>query len=190
MKNIEFKAELRDPDLARAIATRIGATMAARLRQTDTYFSVASGRVKKRESVALDRAGPVPEPVEFIVYTRADRIDLRPSEFSILTEDELRARYGATPLPVWLVVTKLRELWVWRSVRIHLDLVEDLGWFFEIESLVADPGDENHARLLAHQARATFHPALGEPVANSYSDLLAQHQDTGGAGPGFNAEER
>lgn len=180
MKNIEYKAELRDPDLARAIAREVGATLVARVQQTDTYYSVTTGRVKKREAVAIDRAVATPEPVEFIVYSRADRVDLRASDFSILTEAELRARFGQTPLPVWLVVCKLRELWMWRSVRVHLDKVDHLGWFFEIESLVREGEDGTHARLLADQIRASFAPALGEPVAGSYSDLLAQHKDIEG----------
>jgi adenylate cyclase class 2 len=175
MKNIEYKAELRDPDLARAIASQIGANLIVKVQQTDTYFNVASGRLKKREAVALDRAVATPEPVEYIVYERANRVNPRASDYSILTEPELRQRYGQAPLPVWLTVSKIRELWMWRSVRIHLDKVDHLGWFFEIESLVREPTDEQHARLLAEQIRATFAPVLGEPVAGSYSDLLEQH---------------
>ncbi len=56
MRNIEFKAELRDPDLARAIAREIGASMVVKIQQTDTYYDVTTGRVKKREAVAMDRA--------------------------------------------------------------------------------------------------------------------------------------
>ncbi len=181
MKNVEYKAELRDPDLARAIAREIGAALIVRLQQTDTYYSVASGRLKKREAVALGRAVATPEPVEFIAYERPDRVSPRVSNYSVLTEQELLARYGRTPLPVWLIVSKIRELWTWRSVRIHLDKVDHLGWYFEIESLVRPPVDEREAGELAERIRATFAPALGEPVAASYSDLLAQHRDLEGA---------
>lgn len=177
MKNVEYKAELRDPELARAIAREIGASRVVRAQQTDTYFNVATGRVKKRESVVMGPAVATPEPVEFIVYDRANRVEPRPSDYSILTDTEMKARFGQKPLPVWLVVSKIRELWMWRSVRIHLDKVDHLGWFFEIESLVAEDADEAHARLLADQIRATFTPALGEPVAGSYSDLMAQHRE-------------
>ena len=180
MKNIEYKAELRDPDLARAIAREIGAKLTVKVQQTDTYYSVASGRLKKREAVALDRGVAAPEPAEYIVYERPDRVDLRASDYSIMTETQLRARFGQAPLPVWLTVSKVRELWLWRSVRIHLDKVDHLGWFFEIESLVREPRDEPHAGLLAEQIRATFAPALGEPVSGSYSDLLAQHREIEG----------
>ena len=180
MKNVEYKAELRDPDLARAIAREIGANPIVKVQQTDTYYNVASGRVKKREAVALDRAVATPEPVEYIVYERPDRVGPRVSDYRILTEPELRERFGQTPLPVWLTVSKIRELWMWRSVRIHIDKVDHLGWFFEIESLVREPADEQHAGLLADQIRATFAPALGEPVSGSYSDLIEQHNQLEG----------
>jgi len=176
VKNIEYKAELRDPELARAIAKEIGAYPVVRVQQTDTYYNVTTGRVKKREAVAIDRAVSVPEPVEYIVYERADRVDTRVSEFSVLTESELRARFGQADLPHWIVVSKTRELWMWRSVRIHIDKVDHLGWFFELEALITRPDLEPEATQLAEHLRATFMPALGEPVSTSYSDLLAQHR--------------
>lgn len=176
MKNIEYKAELRDPDLARAIAKEIGAYQVVRVQQTDTYFRVTTGRVKKREATAIDRAVAVPEPVEFIVYDRADRVDTRVSDFSVLSEREFRERFGQADLPVWLTVSKTRELWMWKSVRIHLDKVDHLGWFFELESLVARDDLEPEATQYAEHLRATFLPALGEPVSTSYSDLLSQHR--------------
>ncbi len=181
MRNIEYKAELRDPDLARAIAQEIGAYLVVRAHQTDTYYKVVTGRVKKREATAIDRAVAVPEPVEYIVYSRADRVDTRVSDFSVLSEREFRERFGQTGPPAWLTVTKTRELWMWKSVRVHIDNVDELGWFFEIESLVARPDLEPEAARLAEHIRATFMPALGEPVSTSYSDLLAQHRslDTG-----------
>lgn len=174
MRNIEFKAELRDPELARAIAREIGASLIVKVQQTDTYFNVTTGRVKKRESVAIDRAVSVPEPVEYIVYNRSNRVDTRASDFTILTENEMRERFGQASLPVWLTVSKIRELWIWKSVRIHLDKVNHLGWHFEIEALVPRSEDESEARERADQIRATFLPALGEPVSGSYSDLIAQ----------------
>lgn len=183
MKNIEYKAELRDPDLARAIAKEIGAYLVVRVQQADTYYKVTTGRVKKREATAIDRAVAVPEPVEYIVYERADRVDTRVSDFSVLSEREFRERFGQADLPVWLTVSKTRELWMWKSVRIHIDKVDHLGWYFELESLVARDDHEEAATQLAEQIRATFLPALSEPVSTSYSDLLEQHHglnpDTG-----------
>ena len=77
MKNFELKAELRDPNLARLICQKIGASKVIKLRQTDVYYNVARGRLKKRTSVAVDRAVGSPEPIEYIFYERENRTDAR-----------------------------------------------------------------------------------------------------------------
>ena len=176
MKNLEWKAELRDPNLARLLCKKIGAERVARIHQTDTFFNVARGRLKKREASVLDDAGreASSEPVEYIFYERPDTVRPRVSAYHILTEDELAARYGASPLPEWIVVTKTRELYMHESVRLHIDDVRGLGWHLEFEIVLGESASMDDADRRAGQLRATFAPALGEPVASSYADLLAQ----------------
>ena len=48
MRNIEFKSELRNIDLARAICYVVNAHRAGVLLQTDEYISVPEGRLKRR----------------------------------------------------------------------------------------------------------------------------------------------
>lgn len=169
MRNVEYKAELRDPDLARAICTSLGAVHEARLRQTDTYFRIADGRLKRRDTQG--------EPTEYIFYSRTNRADPRVSHYVVYTEAEARERFGATPLPVWVVVRKQRELYMLDHVRIHLDDVEKLGRFLEFEAVVSP----NHDLALCHEVvaflRQQFGPALGEAISVSYSDLLAAERD-------------
>ncbi|MBZ0173394.1 MAG: hypothetical protein K8E66_13505, partial [Phycisphaerales bacterium] len=90
MRNVEFKAELRDPRIARAVARSIGAKLVATLDQTDTYYRVVTGRLKKREAV-LDGE---PEPIEYIRYDRDDRTRPRISSFQIMSEPEFHERFG------------------------------------------------------------------------------------------------
>ncbi len=171
MHNVEFKAELRDPDLARGIARTLGAALTTTLDQTDTYFRVPHGRLKKRESVAVDTGAP--EPVEFIFYDRANIVRPKLSNFTIYTEDEARQRFGLRPMPVWVVVKKRRELWMLDAVRIHIDHVEGLGDFIECEAPVSQKRTVVQCRERNEKIRAAFMPATGEPVAVSYSDMLA-----------------
>ena len=161
MKNFELKAELRDPNLARLICQKIGASKVIKLRQTDVYYNVARGRLKKRTSV---------------FYERENRTDAKVSEYHIYTHTQVQERFGQAPLPVWLEVEKNRELYLYNSVRIHIDDVIDLGWYFEFEILVNKDTDMEQAKELATQLKSTFLPALGEPIATSYSDLLSQHK--------------
>ena len=174
MRNVEFKAELRDPQIARAVARTIGAHHVASLRQTDTYFRVLSGRLKKREALIDGQ----PEPVEYIRYERDDRSRAKVSTFQIMSEDEFRERFGTQALLVWLTVLKQREVFILDNARIHLDDVETLGRFIEFEVLVSRQNNLARAHETIEQLRATFAPAMGEPISGSYSDLLAQQTDS------------
>ncbi len=175
MKNLEWKAELRDPNLARLICKKIGASKIAKIRQTDTYYNITRGRLKKREAVAVERGIGSPEPIEYIYYERPDEISPKTSDYSILSQDELHERFGQAELPVWLTVTKVRELYLLGSTRIHIDDVHDLGWHFEFEILTNTSEDTESAPAIAEQLRSTFLPALGEPIRSSYAELLEQH---------------
>lgn len=176
MKNLEWKAELRDPNLARLICKKINASHIAKIRQTDTYYNVSRGRLKKREAIAVERGIGSPEPIEYIFYERPDGVTARVSNYSIFTHEQVVERFGEAELPVWLTVTKVRELYMIDSVRIHIDDVHDLGWHFEFEVLMHNDRDIETAPSRAESIRSTFLPALGEPIQCSYSDLLAQHQ--------------
>ncbi len=166
MQNVEFKAELRDVPLAKAICRSLHATWIGAVGQVDTYYRVPTGRLKKREQTG--------EPTEVIYYDRPDRSRPKLSKFEIFSEEQAASRFGSEPLPVWLVVRKQREIWVLGQVRIHLDTVEGLGTFVEFEAIVSP--HNNVARCheeVAHLRRA-FGPVLGEALDCSYSDLLSR----------------
>ncbi len=178
MRNVEFKAELRDSDLARSICARLGARHVVTMRQTDTYYRVANGRLKKRESVILEPDGPIEEPVEVIYYHRSDTPEPKVSTFTSYSESEARGHFGTGDLPVWLVVRKKRSLYMLGPTRIHLDDVEDLGSFVEFESMISKSHTQAKARQANEKLRVALGPMLGEPIACSYSDLLALELET------------
>lgn len=168
MHNVEFKSELRDIELARATCRATGAVFIATLRQTDTYFRVPSGRLKRRECSG--------EPTEWIFYDRTDESRPRLSSFTIYSDTQARERFGTNPLPELVVVKKTRELFLLDNVRIHLDEVHGLGRFFELEALVSPGFPVPRCHALVDQLRAEFGPVLGEPLSVSYADLLLQEQ--------------
>ena len=77
MRNVELKA--RDPDPARTLerALALGAEDKGEIRQRDTYFAGARGRLKLREQ----EAGGSPLWDELIEYSRADATDARTSTY-------------------------------------------------------------------------------------------------------------
>lgn len=169
MLNVEFKSELRDTDLARDVLLTLGARFAGEVHQTDTYFRVGIGRVKRRETVG--------QPTQFIVYDRADVASPKISRFELLSEDQAGIRFGKTALPVWLVVRKLRRLFLLDNIRIHLDSVESLGNFLEFEALVTPDCGTEACHAAVTRLREALAPALGEPVSGGYSDMLARQAD-------------
>ena len=180
MQNVEFKAELRDIDLARRVCERLGATRLGPVRQVDTYYRVPDGRLKKREADG--------EATEFIFYHRPDRVRPRLSHFTIFTEADAKKRFGVAPLPVWLVVRKLRDIWLYKNARVHLDEVEDLGSFIEVEALVSPAHHVGRCHAIVQELRALLGPALGEPISRSYADMMAVELET--APPDAPAGER
>ena len=166
MENVEFKAELRDPDLAEALLARAGGVRVAVMEQSDTYYRVADGRLTRRR---CDE-----EPVEWIYYHRAATGVARLSRFTIYTDREAKERFGALPMPVWLIVNKRRAMWVHGALRVHLDEVVGLGRFLEIESLVTPKRPEDECRRGVLAMRARLAPALGEPISLGYADLAGR----------------
>lgn len=171
MENIEIKLECRDADLARAICRSYGAVFAGTLRQTDTYFRVPGGRLKKRETPG--------EEAEYIQYERADEARPRRSIFALYTPKEARRKFGRRALPVWVVVRKKRDLFLTGNIRIHIDDVEGLGRFVEFEALVSSSQSAARCRKAIAKLREVLTPALGEPIALGYADLLAAEADAG-----------
>jgi adenylate cyclase class IV len=183
MHNVEFKAELRDPALARTLCRQIKAAWVVTMKQVDTYFRLADGRLKKREIWIDTGPGPAPSPEgdprwephppEWIFYHRADQAKARLSAFAIYSQAQAEARFGTVPLPVWVTVRKVREVWMHTGVRIHLDHVEDLGHYLEMEALISQRQPLAACYQQIALLRQALGPVMGEVLSGSYSDLLA-----------------
>ena len=109
-----------------------------------------------------------------IGYDRADRLDVRGSDYRIVPAPDPAALNAtlAAALGVRGEVRKRRELLMWRNVRIHLDDVARLGTFVEFEAVLSERDSDES---LARDHLATLAAALGvradDRIAGSYSDL-------------------
>jgi predicted adenylyl cyclase CyaB len=165
MTNIEFKAELRDPELARTLLRKIHATPIDTLEQTDTYYRLSDGRLKKRETKG--------HPTEFIFYHRENSPRARASRFVIYSERQARQHFGQTDFPEWVKVVKTREVYMHSGVRIHLDKVEGLGAFIEFEALVTPQTPERTCHQAVELLKQALTPVMGELLSHSYCDMIA-----------------
>jgi homotetrameric cytidine deaminase len=163
-RNLEIKAH--DPEPARTLerALALGADDRGELAQRDTYFARAAGRLKLREQS--------PGDAELIEYRRPDESGPRASDYRLVPvthPDALREALDAA-LGTIVVVEKRRRLLLWEGVRIHLDEVEGLGSFVELEATDADPRK-------VERLRAELDIPDERLIASSYSDLLLDSRE-------------
>ena len=165
-RNVELKAH--DPDPARTLerALAAGARDEGLLRQRDTYFTVAAGRLKLREE---DPGGAT-----LIGYQRPDAGGERVSAYRLVAVPDPEAMRAALADAngIDVVVVKRRQLLLWETVRIHLDEVRGLGSFLELEAVAAPGSDLRREReQVAHlrEALDIRDEALRE---GSYADAL------------------
>jgi adenylate cyclase class IV len=150
-RNVEIKARLSDPAHTRSLAAGLSDGDPVWIEQRDTFFSVGHGRLKLREFA--DGSG------ELIWYQRPDRAGPGESSYRVVATRQPARLAGALgrALGVRGVVEKRRELFRAGRTRIHLDEVEGLGAFLELE-VVLEPEDER---------------ALGEAIALDLMRKLA-----------------
>ena len=166
MRNIELKARDPDPGRTLELALGLGAEDRGPISQRDTYFTGARGRLKLREQD--------PGPAELIQYRRPDEVCVHTSEYRrvpVAEPEALREALDAAHGTL-VVVDKRRRLLMWEGVRIHLDEVEGLGSFLELEAVAAERSDLSHERAKVERLRAELRIADADLVAQSYSDLL------------------
>jgi cytidine deaminase len=166
MRNLELKAHDGDPERSLALARALGAEDRGEIAQRDHYFARAGGRLKLREQT--------PGETELIQYRRRDAADPRQSSYRVVPigEAELLRETLDAALGTLVVVVKTRRLLIWEGVRIHLDEVEELGRFIELEA-IAEPGSDLGAeREKLEHLRAALEIEDTALVAAGYSDLL------------------
>jgi homotetrameric cytidine deaminase len=166
-RNVELKSRDADPGATLRRALALGASDEGVLRQRDTYFGRTRGRLKLREQEG--GRGPI---AQLIAYQRPDDAQARTSAYRIAEvadPDALRAALEAA-LGTIAVVDKRRHLLLYENVRIHLDDVDGLGAFVELEGVAAPDSDLAREHELVERLRAQL--GLGEPVPVSYSDLV------------------
>lgn len=167
-RNVEIKARITSVDalvpLAAAIATE-GPTLIA---QDDTFFRCDTGRLKLRAFSAAKG--------ELIYYRRANEHGPKES-FYVLSPtdspDTLRECLSLAHGQVGRVI-KQRTLFLVGRTRVHLDRVQGLGDFLELEVVLAD-GEAVEAGIQeAHALMAQLGVAPEQLIDTAYVDLLTK----------------
>ena len=168
--NIEIKARCANPQAIRDILRSQGADFRGTDHQIDTYFNVAHGRLKLREG-NIENA--------LVYYEREDQQGPKQAQVTLYptTSGSGLKEILTQSLGVLVVVQKQREIYFIDNVKFHLDTVDGLGTFVEIEAIDKD-GTVGREKLLAqcHAFLELLQILPNDLVAVSYSDLLlAKH---------------
>ncbi len=165
--NIEIKARCADASFIRNYLQQQHARFVGVDEQTDTYFNTQNGRLKMRQ-------GPIENALIF--YNRENKTGPKLSEVKLLPLDnnaELLKEVLAKANGVKVVVKKKRAIYFIDNVKFHIDEVEGLGSFVEIEAIDTD-GSLGLEKIKEQCYFYLQQLQIGESdlLTHSYSDLL------------------
>jgi len=167
-RNIEIKAHIPNIEAVARRAAAIADQGPVELEQDDTFFRCESGRLKLR---AFSR-----ESGELIFYRRPDQQGPKESFYILSPTSEpeslrrvLSLAYGQSGR-----VRKHRILFIVGRTRLHLDDVQDLGLFLELEVVLNDgePVEAGIHETYDLMAKLGIEPS--QLVEGAYVDLLAK----------------
>lgn len=164
--NIEIKATVTHPDNIRKILRQEQAKFIGVDFQTDIYFNVPHGRLKLRQG-NIENA--------LIFYDRRNEKGPKPSHITIqpLASGNNLLDILTQSLGILAEVKKEREIYFIDNIKIHLDNVEGLGNFVEIEAISRDNRQsESSLREQCLQYINRFNIPEEDMISMSYSDMI------------------
>ena len=173
-RNIEIKARVSE-----AVLCEIDARACARsdrepvfVQQTDTFYNVPRGRLKLRRV----RNGSA----ELISYDRSDEQGPKLSDYVLspcVKPESLHAVLERN-LGVRGTVEKTRRIVMVGQTRVHLDRVNGLGSFVELEVVLRDDQSPADGQVIADRLIAELGIGSDELIDVSYIDLVTMETPT------------
>lgn len=167
-KNLELKIKLKNFNNILQNLAFLEAEESGVLYQIDMYFLTGKKRLKLRETNG---------EFHLIYYFRPDTEGSKLSQYYFfrLTNKQktIIEKILNTFFSVKMIVRKKRVLYLYKHTRIHLDEVENLGNFLEIETVF----DKNKPEYDFYNEHNKVIDALGllqyEKIGSSYSNLVS-----------------
>ena len=166
-RNVEIKARVTDRDALVRRAEALATEGPVEIAQDDTFFRCERGRLKLR-AFSEDRG-------ELIFYQRADvggpkeSFYVRsPTSSPATLRESLALAYGVAGR-----VRKQRTLFLCGRTRIHVDRVDELGDFVELEVVLDDDETADAGMREAHDLMAALGIDAAHLVEGAYVDLLS-----------------
>jgi predicted adenylyl cyclase CyaB len=168
-RNIEIKARIDSVESLAPRAAAVATQGPVEIAQDDTFFRCESGRLKLRSFSATEG--------ELIFYRRANAQGPKESFYVRTPVDDPVSLRECLGLAYGLVgrVVKQRTLYLAGRTRVHLDRVEGLGHFLELEVVLQENESAEAGVQEAHALMARLGVQTSQLVEAAYVDLLAQN---------------
>ena len=168
--NIEIKAHCKNSSRIRKILRERHAIFKGEDHQIDTYLNCKNGRLKLREGTIENH---------LIHYQRDDEAGPKKSIVTLYNSQpgsNLKEILNKA-LGVLVVVDKKREIYFIENIKFHLDIVNELGTFVEIEAIdkTGEIG-QDILKKLCEEYIELFQIQKEDLINCSYSDMLLQQK--------------
>ncbi len=167
-RNIEIKARIHHLEAVQTLASELSGRPPQVSVQEDVFFNTPTGRLKLRLFS--------PEQGELIAYTRPDTSGPKLSQYLISPTsepDSLRAALAAS-LGIIGAVRKRRVVYLVGQTRVHLDEVENLGSFLELEVVLSPEQTTQEGEKVAQTLMQALGVEAHDLVPCAYIDLLTR----------------
>jgi predicted adenylyl cyclase CyaB len=169
--NIEIKARVQNMNELRRRAEALSDQPCQIIPQEDIFFHTPQGRLKLRLLA--------PEHAQLVYYLRPDSRGPKHSEYYIFETDKADSLKGilAAAYGVRGVVRKVRYLYLVGQTRIHLDEVEGLGQFMELEVVMRPGQSAAEGEHIAQELMEKLGVRPDDLIDVAYIDLLEQGEN-------------
>jgi predicted adenylyl cyclase CyaB len=172
--NIEIKARARNFEEIRARAEKLSNKPVEVIPQEDVFFNTLQGRLKLRILSG--------ENSQLIYYTRPDQEGPKRSDYHIFHTGDPESLKRVLELAYGIrgIVKKTRYLYLVGQTRVHLDDVEGLGPFMELEVVLQQEQSEAEGQAIAEDLMERLGVARSDLLEGAYMDLLESSAESSG----------
>ncbi|XP_045175178.1 uncharacterized protein LOC123536246 [Mercenaria mercenaria] len=171
--NVEIKARVKDVEHLKKLAAHFSGSEPTVIDQEDTFFNVPNGRLKLRKMKG--------QQSQLIFYKRSDETGPKSSDYNFFHTDDPESLETTlqSALGVKGKVKKIRLLYLVGQTRVHVDNVEGLGNFMELEVVMKDGQSVEEGQAVANELMKKLDVHESDLISGAYMDLILNNKQSG-----------
>ncbi|KAL4224913.1 hypothetical protein ACF0H5_015609 [Mactra antiquata] len=168
--NVEIKAKVDNVGHLKKLAGALCDSEPVVIHQEDTFFNVPNGRLKLRK--LQDQKS------QLIFYKRSDQSGPKFSDYNISYTNDPESLEKTLELALGIMgkVKKTRLLYLVGQTRVHVDNVDGLGNFMELEVVMKEGQSVKEGENIANDLMNKLDIQNGDLITCAYVDLLIKNK--------------